>query len=97
MFAVPRADQSCAVTANRTFLVEAYAPASSSLELLAEQALRAATEAVSAGSLCHIRSILIAEDETCFHLYEADSAETVARAMSAVAVHANRIVEVASL
>jgi hypothetical protein len=85
------------VTDKRTFLVEAYVPASSRVEMLTEQAVRAASTSQSSGWLSHIRSILVADEETCFHLYEADSAETVARAMSAVAVHTNRIVEVASL
>jgi hypothetical protein len=79
----------------RTFLVEAYAAGSSEFEPLAEQAQLLAS-APSDASIRHLRSILIPEDEICFHLYEAESADSIAAALSSVAMRANRIVEVRS-
>jgi hypothetical protein len=81
---------------SRTFLVEAYAPAESELLTVLEQARRAAAVLDEGQIVLHVRSILVAEDETCFHLYQADSLETVSAAISAAEIHATRIVEVAS-
>lgn len=81
--------------APRTFLVEAYAPAASDLATLLDQAHRAAADGTEHPVL-HIRSILVAEDETCFHLFEAESIEAVSSAVSAAHIRANRIVEVAT-
>ena len=79
----------------RTFLVEAYAPASSELSALSRQA-QAAVESESGASIRHIRSILVPEDEICFHLFEAGSVDIVARAIGNADVRAQRIVEVRS-
>jgi uncharacterized protein DUF4242 len=80
--------------APRTFLVEAYAPAASNLTTLLDQARRATAMEGTEHAVLHIRSILVAEDETCFHLFEADSIEAVSAVVTAAHIHANRIVEV---
>ena len=80
--------------APRTFLVEAYAPAASDLATLLDQARRAAATQGADQAVMHVRSILVAEDETCFHLFEAKSIEAVSSAVAAAHIHANRIVEV---
>lgn len=79
----------------RIFLVEAYAPGSSELAALSRQADAAA--ALEPGApIRHIRSILVPEDEICFHLFEAGSADIVARALGKADLRAQRIVEVRS-
>jgi hypothetical protein len=78
------------MTALRTFLVEAYAPASSDPGSLASQADSAARP----DSIHRLRSILVPEDEICFHLFEAESADTLASAIAEAEVRAQRIVEV---
>jgi uncharacterized protein DUF4242 len=45
----------------------------------------------------YLRSILIAGDETCLHLVEADSAERVAEAFERIGLEADRIVEAVGL
>ena len=82
-------------TSSRTFLVEAYAPASSELAALSRHADAAAASETGA-PIRHIRSILVPEDEICFHLFEASSADTVARALGNADLRAQRIVEVRS-
>lgn len=65
------------------FLVEVYTPRldEAALSTLVAR-LEVAAEAVSTeGSrVRYLRSIHVPEDETCFHLFEADSAETVREA-----------------
>ncbi len=81
----------------RTFLVEAYVPARSEFEPVLEQARRVAARygALSAGdAIRHVRSILISDDETCFHLFEAASIDALSSAITATDMRANRIVEV---
>ena len=80
---------------SRTFLVEAYAPATSEVTALTRQAEAAAASQVGA-SIRHIRSILVPEDEICFHLFEAGSVDIVARAIGNADLRAQRIVEVRS-
>ncbi|HEX5027636.1 MAG TPA: hypothetical protein VFV56_02370 [Gaiellaceae bacterium] len=41
----------------------------------------------------HVRSYAVAEDETWFHVFEADSTETVLRATTAAGIDADRVVE----
>jgi len=78
------------MTVLRTFLVEAYAPASSDPDWLASQADSAATT----DSIHRLRSILVPEDEICFHLFEAESADSLASAIAGAELRAQRIVEV---
>jgi hypothetical protein len=78
----------------RTFMVEAYAPASSDFPTLSEHARRAEGIDAAAARIKHLRSILVPDDEICFHLHEADSADTVAHALHVGGLRAQRIVEV---
>jgi hypothetical protein len=84
------------MSSGRTFLVEAYAPASSEFINLAEQARRAAGDGAEEGLIRHLRTILVPEDEICFHLYEAESADSVEQAIRGADMRAQRIVEVRS-
>ena len=61
------------------FLVEVYTPRldETALAKLVAQ-LKAVVEAMSAEiPVTYLRSIHVPEDETCFHLFEAESAEVV--------------------
>lgn len=80
---------------SRTFLVEAYAPATSDVLALSARA-EAAAASETRSAVRHIRSILVPEDEICFHLFEAGSADSVARAIDKADLRAQRIVEVRS-
>ena len=76
------------------FLVEAYAPADRSLTDVEADARRATMEMASDGTLVrYLRSILVRADETCFHLFEADSADVVCRVAERAGLHASRVVE----
>jgi hypothetical protein len=61
------------------FLVEVYTPRLDGAALAKLVArLEAAAEAMSAEiPVTYLRSIHVPEDETCFHLFEAESAEVV--------------------
>ena len=48
-------------------------------------------------SVRYLRSILIPGDETCLHLFEADSVEQVAEAFERAGLNADRIVEAVGL
>jgi len=87
-------DYGAAMPRTRTFMVEAYAPASSEIADLSAQARRA--ERADDSAVKHLRSILVPDDEICFHLYEAESADTVAHAIHVGGMRAQRIVEVKS-
>ena len=66
------------------YLVELYVAHGdhSTARLLAERAERASAELTGEGRPVRcLRSIFVAEDETCFLLYEAPSAELVAEAV----------------
>jgi hypothetical protein len=84
------------MSSTRVFLVEAYAAASSEVDSLSAAAGRVGGGSVGARAIRHIRSILVPEDETCLHLYEAESAESLADAIKVAAMRAERIVEVRS-
>jgi hypothetical protein len=77
-----------------SYLVEAYAPASASIAELEQRARLAAAEMPRAGSPIRYRhSILIPADETCFHLFDACSADLVRAAIERVGLRPHRIVE----
>jgi hypothetical protein len=78
----------------RTFMVEAYAPKTSEHGQLARLADAAADPGEGTSGIRRLRSILVPEDEMCLHLYEADSADALARAVEAVEMRPQRIVEV---
>lgn len=79
-----------------TYLVEAYAPGISerTCALLEQQARDAVREVAAEGrQIAYLNSIFIREDETCFHLFEADSAADVAAVSARAALSLTRIVE----
>lgn len=79
------------------YLVEAYQPR---LDAKARRALveraRAAADAISVDGarVSYLRSIFVPADETCFHLFEATSAQDVRAATEWARLSAQRIVEV---
>jgi Protein of unknown function (DUF4242) len=77
-----------------TYLAEVYAPEATELTELAGQ-VRTAAEALARDGIAvrYLRSILIPEDETCFHVLEAPSTEAVAETGSRASLTFSRIVE----
>lgn len=78
------------------FLVEAYTPRGAGLDTaaFATRAHAAAREVSrTAGTVRYLRSIFVPGDETCFHLFEAPSAEAVWEASRRAALSAERVVE----
>lgn len=77
------------------FLVEVYTPRidGAALAKLVAQ-LKAATEAMPAEiPVTYLRSIHVPEDETCFHLFEAESAEIVCQAGRRAGLTFDRVTE----
>jgi hypothetical protein len=71
-----------------TFLVEVYAPRLAQLADL-EAAARAAARGAS--GVRYLESILVPEDETCFHLFDGPSAKTVCEAARRGALVVQRV------
>jgi hypothetical protein len=80
----------------RRFLVEVYAPRSAAVSEL-EAAARSAAEAPPSrrARVRYLDSVFVPEDETCFHLFEACSAEDVCRAATRAGLRCQRVVETA--
>lgn len=79
------------------YLVEAYASRTSTTGDLRSRAAGAADALAAMGiAVRHVTSILVPSDETCFHVFEADSAETVRRVADAAGIPTPRIMEAAS-
>jgi hypothetical protein len=79
----------------RHYLVETYV-AAGIVDLPATGArARAAAEKLSGSgqAVRYLRSILLPEDETCFHLFEGESRQAVERASEAAGIRRLRIVE----
>jgi hypothetical protein len=77
------------------YLVEGYLPRPGSDELAraAARARAAANELTRAGTpVCYLGAIFIPGDETCFHLYEAPSAEAARTASARAGIGFERIV-----
>ncbi len=79
------------------YLAEAYTPASAAVAEIETRARLAAAELSAAGTpVRYVRSIFMPDDETCFHLFEADSPEAVdeaARRAGFVGARITRAVE----
>jgi hypothetical protein len=81
------------------FLVEQYMSRAdvASVEQGARRAHRAAEQMSREGTpVSYLRSIFAPEDETCFHLYEAASAEIVREAARRAELPSERVTEVVS-
>jgi hypothetical protein len=80
-----------------SYLAEAYTPASPDVAEIETRARLAAAELSAAGTpVRYVRSIFMPDDETCFHLFEADSPEAVdeaARRAGFVGARITRAVE----
>jgi hypothetical protein len=79
-----------------SYVVEAYLPRLTREELRSfEQRLRRAAEIVSRSGtpIEHVRSVHIPDDETCFHFFEAASAEAVGAAGTHAGLVFDRITE----
>jgi Protein of unknown function (DUF4242) len=77
-----------------TYCLELYLPRAPAarLEEEARQARLAAEAIATNGILVHyVRTTYLAEDETCFHLFEANSAEDVAEAARSAGMPSERI------
>lgn len=76
------------------FLVEAYVAWSDDAPEIAARAHRAAAELSREGTAVRfIRSLYVPEDETCFHIFEAPSAEAVGRVTKRASIGYVRIIE----
>jgi len=79
-----------------SYVVETYRPRLSREQLSSfEQRLRRAAEIVSRSGtpVEHVRSVHIPEDETCFHFFEATSADAVGAAGEQAGLVFDRITE----
>jgi hypothetical protein len=78
------------------YLVELYLSRDNqaALESAERQACRAAEELTRGGTAVrYVRAIFVPDDETCFLLYQAASAEAVRKAMELAALPVDRIAE----
>jgi hypothetical protein len=80
------------------YLVEVFSPHMGAGDLAAtERRAKAAAERISGedAAVRYLRAIYVPEDETCFHVFEASSAEAVAKAAASAGLGDGRIVAVA--
>jgi hypothetical protein len=80
----------------KQFLVEVFVPRSRARELAAaKERVRAATASVSRsdGDIRYLRAFYVPEDETCFHVFDASSADLVAEVSGLAGFPDGRIVE----
>ncbi len=77
-----------------SWLVESYAPGWTDLAEVDQRAREAAVTVTLAGTpVRYVRTIFVREDETCFHVFEAASADTVREVVRRASLSAQRIVE----
>ena len=77
-----------------TYCLELYMPRASAAQVEEEaNQARLAAEALAANGIVvdYVRTTYLAEDETCFHFFEANSAEDVAEAARRGALTSGRI------
>jgi hypothetical protein len=72
-----------------TFLLEVYSPSSGTTR----DAETVARAVAGQGGVRYLRSILIPQDETCFHLLEAASTKAVLAVAARAAIRFERVVE----
>ena len=72
-----------------TFLLEVYVSSSGP----SPDVGKVARAVAGRGEVRHLRSILIPQDETCFHLLEAPSTEAVVAAAARASIRFGRVVE----
>lgn len=81
------------------YLVELYLPRSrgDDLAAAAPRARAAAEQLTRQGTVVrYLRTIFVPEDETCFYLFEAESAEAVGNAARRASISFERVLEVVS-
>lgn len=77
-----------------SWLVEGYAPFSTDLAEVQERAREAASGLTLSGTpVRYVRTIFVREDETCFHVFEAASVDSVREVARRALLSAQRIVE----
>jgi hypothetical protein len=79
----------------RSYLIEVYAPGSRAEFQAAVARLRKASKAMAreGAAVSYRRSLLVPEDETCFHILDGASKAVVAEAARRAAIDAPRVVE----
>ena len=80
----------------RSYLVELYHPRpvdGGSAAAASRARAEAAAVARAATRVRYVRSLFLLADETCFHEFEAPSADVLERAAQRVGLHYDRIVE----
>jgi hypothetical protein len=80
----------------KQFLVEVFVPRSRALELpAAKERVRAVAASVSRcdGDIRYVRAIYVPEDETCFYVFDASSADLVAQVSGLAGLPEGRVVE----
>jgi hypothetical protein len=77
-----------------SYLIELYLANADSLERASEDARRVERASVSAGGGArYLRTFLVPEDETCFHLFEAPSRDAVVEAATRAGLADARVTE----
>ena len=80
----------------KQFLVEVYVPRSRASELgAAKERVRAATTHISRSDrdIHYVRAIYVPEDEICFYVFDASSADLVAEVSGLAGLRDGRVVE----
>ena len=81
----------------REYLVEVYVPrngAAAAVRAAGDRARESAEQlSVEGTAVRYVRAIFVAEDETCFYVFEADSAEAVQGAAAHAGFPSPRIVQ----